>query len=381
MKALDRKVFRDLRLLWSQAITIALVVGSGIGGFVGCLSAVESLSLARERFYEIGHFADVFATVKRAPLAQALRLAELPGVVDVQTTVEAGARVTVPDSADPVIGQLIGLDTRHPQRLNRVSLRSGRLPEPGTRAGGELDAVVTEVFAQAHQLSPGSYVTALVNGKLRRLRITGTALSPEYIFAGMWGMPDVRAFGVFWLDADELAAALDMQGAFNRVSLKLAPGTSQPATVDAVSRQLAAFGGLPAHGRDDQMSHAMLDNEIREQQVLGTVLPSIFLAVAAFLLHVVTARLVATQREQVAALKALGYPNRAIALHYLKLITPMAAGGWLLGLALAKWLGVLLMGLYDEVFRFPVFVHVVPSELVAVSLGVVAVTALGKSVV
>jgi putative ABC transport system permease protein len=376
MKALDRKVFRDLRLLWSQAVTIALVIGSGIGGFVGCLSAVESLSLARERFYEIGHFADVFATVKRAPLAQARRLAELPGVVDVQATVEAGARVTVPDSTDPVIGQLIGLDTRHPQRLNRVSLRSGRLPEPGTRAGGELDAVVTEVFAQAHQLTPGSFVSALVNGKQRRLLITGTALSPEYIFAGMWGMPDARAFGVFWLDADELAAALDMQGAFNRVAIKLAPGTSEPATVDAVSRQLAAFGGLPANGRVDQMSHAILDAEIREQQVLGTVLPSIFLAVAAFLLHVVTARLVATQREQVAALKALGYPNRTIALHYLKLITPMAAGGWLLGLALGKWLGLSLMGLYDEVFRFPVFVHVVPSELVTVSLGVVAVTAL-----
>ena len=376
MKALDRKVFRDLRLLWSQAVTIALVVGSGIGGFVGCLSAVESLSIARQRFYEAGRFADVFATAKRAPLVQARRLAELPGVVDVQTTVEAGARVTVPDSTDPLIGQLIGLDTRHPPRLNRLSLRSGRLPEPGTRAGGELDAVVTEVFAQAHQLTPGSHVTALVNGKQRRLLITGTALSPEYIFAGMWGMPDVRAFGAFWLDADELAAALDMQGAFNRVAIKLAPGASQPATVDAVSRQLVAFGGVPANGRDDQMSHAMLDAEIREQQVLGTVLPSIFLAVAAFLLHVVTARLVATQREQVAALKALGYPNRSIALHYLKLITPMAAGGWLLGLALGKWLGVLLMGLYDEVFRFPVFVHVVPSELVFVSLGVVAVTAL-----
>ncbi|MGZ3428075.1 MAG: hypothetical protein ACXVCV_15575 [Polyangia bacterium] len=119
MKALDRKVFRDLRLLWSQAVTIALVVGSGIGGFVGCLSAVESLSLARERFYEIGRFADVFAIVKRAPLGQARRLAELPGVVDVQATVEAGARVTVPDSTDPVIGHLIGLDTRHPQRLTR----------------------------------------------------------------------------------------------------------------------------------------------------------------------------------------------------------------------------------------------------------------------
>jgi ABC-type lipoprotein release transport system permease subunit len=51
----------------------------------------------------------------------------------------------------------------------------------------------------------------------------------------------------------------------------------------------------------------MLDNEIKEQRVLGTVLPAIFLGVAAFLLNVVVSRLVATQREQIAALKALGY--------------------------------------------------------------------------
>ncbi len=375
MKALDRKVVRDLRLLWSQALTIALVVASGIGGFVACLSAVDSLALARERFYEMGRFADVFATVKRAPEALAERLGKIDGVVDLQATVESAARITVPGSPDPVIGQLIGLDSRHPRRLNRVSLRAGRLPATGSRAGGELEAVVSEGFAQAHHLAPGSFVTALVNGKLRNLRITGTALSPEYIFAGLWGMPDLRAFGVFWLDEEELAAALDMKGAFNHVALTLAPQASQPAVIDAANRQLAAFGGLPAHGRDEQISHTMLDNEIREQQVLGTVLPSIFLAVAAFLLHVVAARLVATQREQVAALKALGYTDRAIALHYLKLVAPMVGCGWLLGLALGKWLGLLLMGLYAQVFRFPALDHQVAPALVWSSLAIVAATA------
>ncbi|MCM2252791.1 MAG: ABC transporter permease [Ramlibacter sp.] len=375
MKALDRKVLRDLRLLWSQALTIALVVASGIAGFVACLSAVDSLALARDRYYERDRFADVFATVKRAPDALARRLAGIDGVIDVQPTVEAMARVTVPGNPDPVIGQLIGLDSHGAQRLNRVSVRSGRFPAPGSRAGGELEALVSEGFAQAHRLAPGGHVRALVNGKLRTLRITGTALSPEYIFAGLWGMPDLRAFGVFWVDTDELAAAMDMQGAFNRVALKLSPHASARGVIDAVSAQLAGFGGLPAHDRTDQVSHAMLDNEIREQQVLGTVLPSIFLAVAAFLLHVVAARLVATQREQVAALKALGYTDGAIALHYLKLMAPMVGGGWLLGLALGKWLGIGLMGLYDDVFRFPVFAHTVPGALVWTSLAIVAVTA------
>jgi putative ABC transport system permease protein len=374
MKALDRKVLRDLRLLWSQALTIALVVASGIGGFVATLSAVDSLARARDSFYAAGHFADVFATVKRAPDAMATRLAEVPGVIDVQTTVEAVARVSVPGTVDPVIGQLIGLDARRPQRLNQVLLRSGRWPDPGTR-GGELEAVVNQSFADAHKLRPGSTVSALVNGKRRTLRITGTALSPEYIFGGIVGLPDLRAFGVFWLDHDELAAAMDMRGAFNRVALKLAPSASEPEVLDAVTRRLAPLGGSPAHGREEQGSHAMLDNEIREQEVLGTVLPAIFLAVAGFLLHVVTARLVATQREQVAALKALGYRDGTIALHYLKLVTPMVLSGYLLGLLLGRAMGALLTGLYAEFFRFPAFEHAIPASLAWIGLVIVAVTA------
>jgi putative ABC transport system permease protein len=375
MKALDRKVLRDLRLLWSQAITIALVVASGIGGFVACLSAVDSLALARDSFYASGRFADVFAVVKRAPDAMAARLRELPGVVDVQTTVESGARLTIAQDGDPAVGQLIGLDRSEPQRLNLLTLRVGRLPVAGAHGGDALEAVVSEGFAHAHQLRPGDRVTALVNGKRRALVITGIGLSPEYIFAGLFGMPDLRAFGVFWVDRDELAAALDMEGAFNRVALKLAPGASLPAVIDAVSRRLAPLGGVPAYGREDQVSHAMLNNEIREQQVLGTVLPAIFLVVAAFLLHVVAARLVATQREQVAALKALGYSNASIALHYLKLVAPMVGGGYLLGMLLGDWLGAQLLGLYRDFFFFPRFDHVLAPWLGGVSLAIAAVTA------
>lgn len=371
MRALDRKVLRDLRLLWSQAITIALVVASAIGGFVATLSAVDSLAVARDAFYTGGRFADVFASVKRAPESLAARLAELPGVARVHVTVEAAARVTVPGSSDPVIGQLIGLDGDRAPALNRVLLRTGRWPEPGVRAGDEMEAVVNESFADAHRLKPGATVSALVNGKRRTLRITGTALSPEYIFGGLMGVPDMRAFGVFWVPYDELAAAMDMRGAFNKVAILLAPGASQPAVQDAVTRRLAGLGGAPAHGRDEQPSHAMLDNEIREQRVLGTVLPAIFIVVAGFLLHVVTARLVATQREQVAALKALGYRNRDVAAHYLKLVSPMVLGGYLLGLLLGQWLGSMLTGIYAEFFRFPSFRHRIEPDLALIGLGIV----------
>jgi putative ABC transport system permease protein len=383
VKALDRKLLRDLRTLWTQALTIALVVASGIGGFLTTQSGVATLLAARERFYAEAGFADVFAAVKRAPLSAADSLRALPGVADVQVTTEMPVRVTLPGVPDAVVGQLIGVPRRHALRMNRITLRDSRSgPDaaaplwPGAAAAdGALPAWVSEAFALAHGLKPGARLGALVGGRQRSVQVVGIALSPEYIFAGLWGMPDQRGFGVFWVDAEALDAAFDMQGAFNRVAVKLAPGADERDVVDALQRALSRWGGREAHGRSEQASHAILDGEIKEQRVLGTVLPSIFLGVAAFLLNVVITRLVATQREQIAALKALGYANAAIAAHYLKLVLAIVAVGLLLGVALGDWLGTMLVRLYADSFRFPRFDHRMPPELVLLALLLTTATA------
>ena len=253
MKALDRKLLRDLRAMWSQALTIALVVASGIGGFITTLSAVDSLAGARDRFYAEGRFADVFATVKRAPNALAEALRDTPGVAEVQTTIEQIVRIELDGVGDPVVGQLIGVDLRQPARLNRVTLQAGWALDEARRGDGTqgaLPALVSAAFADARGLKPGSSVGALINGKQRRLQIVGIALSPEFIFAGLMGMPDMRGFGVFWVDREALAAAYDMNGAFNRIAVRLAPGAAERPVIDAISRQLARYGGREAHGRD-----------------------------------------------------------------------------------------------------------------------------------
>ena len=240
MKALDRKLLRDLRTLWSQALTIALVVASGVAGFLTTLSAVDSLQAARDRFYADAHFADVFAGVKRAPLALAEELRALPGVADVQTSLEMAVRVELESGSEPIVGQMIGVDPRRPARLNRVTLRGAR---PGDTApatpgppltDGTLPVWVSEAFATAHGLRPGARLSALINGKRRHLQLAAVALSPEYVFAGLWGMPDQRGFGVFWVDHQALAAAFDMTGAFNQLALKLAPHGSERSVTDAL---------------------------------------------------------------------------------------------------------------------------------------------------
>ncbi len=374
MKALDRKLLRDLRLMWSQALTIALVVASGVAGFITCFSAYDALSWSRDLYYADARFADVFANLKRAPLALETQLQAIPGAAHVETSVTQIVPITLPGVSDPLMGRLIGLDARAPQRLNVVNLRSGRMVE--AHRSGAIETLVSEGFALARQLKPGDSLSALINGKREELLIVGIALSPEYIFAGLGGSPDQRSFGVFWLERRALATAYNMEGAFNQVAVRLAPGASEGAVIDSLDRLLAPYGGSSAGGRDRQMSHMILNSEIKEQRVLGTVLPSIFLAVAGFLLNVVLSRQIATQREQVAALKALGYDNRVIGVHYLKLVLLIVALGVAIGLALGTALGHWFVGVYAEVFRFPELHYRVKPELILSAIGVALAAAL-----
>jgi putative ABC transport system permease protein len=368
VKALDRKLLRDLRLMWAQALTIGLVVASGVAGFITSFSAYDALSWSRDLYYAEARFGDVFATLKRAPRSMERQLETIPGAAHVETTLTELVPITIPNVADAIIGRLIGIDARAPQRLNKVNLRRGRMIEP--HRAGAIETLVSEGFAVARQLKPGDRIGALVNGKREALLIVGIALSPEYIFAGMGGSPDQRGFGVFWVDRQALGAAYNMEGAFNQVTVRLAPGATEGPVIDHLNRLLAPFGGISAHGRDQQMSHMILNSEIKEQRVLGSVLPSILLAVAGFLLNVVLSRQIATQREQVAALKALGYDNLAIGLHYLKLVLVIVALGVALGLVVGTVMGYWYVGVYADVFRFPELRYRVKPVLILAAVGV-----------
>jgi putative ABC transport system permease protein len=376
MKALDRKLLRDLWHMRSQAFTIVLVVASGIGSFIALLSTYDSLQWSRHSYYEEARFAQVFADVKRAPKPVEQQIAELPGVAAVETTVVQDVTLDIPDVAEPVIGRMIGLESHRQPGLNRLFLRHGRLPE----AGKKNEALVSEGFAKARGIKLGDRIAALLNGKREELEIVGIVLSPEYIFASRGGeIPDDKGFGVFWMERERLGSAFDMEGAFNRVSLSLAPGASEAAVIGALDHLLEPYGSLNAYGRKDQNSHRILNQEINQQKTMATIFPSIFLGVAAFLLNVVLARQVATQRDQIAALKALGYADFTIAAHYLKLVLAIVLAGIVLGFAIGAWMGYQLTSIYTNFFHFPRLIYRIQPWIALVASGVSIAAAVGAA--
>jgi putative ABC transport system permease protein len=348
--SLNTKLLRDLWSLKTQVVSIALVIACGIGGFIATFSTHESLTWSRDHYYDTARFPHVFATVKRAPETLAPKMRAIPGVSEVETRVVRDAQLDIPGVVPPMIARLIGVDFAHPGGMNRLTLRSGRWPQPGAKN----EVVVNQRFMEARKLALGTRVNVLLNGKRERLAIVGTVLSPEYIYATRGGgMPDDEWFAVTWIDAETLAASFDMEGAFNSVLLRLARGVSNDAAVEALDRLLEPYGTYGGVGREDQVSHKIVTQEIDEQRVIGTVMPSIFMLVAAFILNVVLHRQVAAQRGEIAALKALGYDDRAIARHYLGFASVIVVLGVAIGIGLGRWLGGSMTELYTEHFHFP----------------------------
>ncbi|MBT9553416.1 MAG: ABC transporter permease [Hydrogenophaga sp.] len=368
MKALHIKLWRDLTRLRAQVATIAMVVAIGVAGFVGMFSVHESLQGSRDAFYRDNRLADVFANVKRAPVHLRERLAALPGVAEVKLDVVFDAQIDLPGVLPPVTGRFIGLDLSRVhagrQGLNALTLKRGRWPE----RDGALEALVSDRFAAARGLNPGDTVHAILNGKREAVHLVGTAASPEYVFASQGGAPDDTSFGIWWIDGARMTQAFDMQGAFNLASLRLDAGAPVAPVLLRVDRLLEPYGAIGSVGRDKQLSAKIVSDELAQLKVMGTVLPAIFLAVAMFILNVVLSRQVATQRSQIAALKALGYRDGAIAWHYIQLALAIAGLGLLVGLALSEAIGRGMLLLYDEVFRFNGLRYVTTVWLVVASV-------------
>lgn len=368
MSALDRKLLRDLVRLWPQALAIALVMAAGVATLILGVGAHASLFETRAAYYERNRFSDVFASVTRAPERVAGEIAAIDGVGAVETRVGKIALLDLPDIPEPASAIFVSLPDYGPQSLDLITLRSGRTPLPGATR----EVVVSEPFANAHGYTIGSTFAAILNGVKRELVIVGTALSPEFVYAlGPWDlMPDDRRFGVVWMSRSALAAAYDLEGAFSDLRVRLLRGASESAVVEEIDRVLSPFGGEGAHGRKDQLSHAFLDAELTQLQAMSRILPPIFLVVAAFLVNMTLSRLITLEREQIGLLKALGYSNLAVGMHYIKFVAAIALIGAAMGAGAGTWLGASLTRLYGDFFHFPFLIFRMDPAVYLVAIGI-----------
>ena len=172
----------------------------------------------------------------------------------------------VPGFDEAVSGQLVSVPEGAQPTLNRLFLRTGRLVRPGR----EDEVLLNEPFAEAHHLKPGDELGVIIKGHRKRLRVVGIALSPEYLMQLQPGslFPDPARYGVLWMGRDAVAAAFDMDGAFNDVAFTLSPGADVFEVIRRLDLLLAPYGGPGAIPRRTRPSHFFITEEFRQLRSL-----------------------------------------------------------------------------------------------------------------
>ena len=351
MSPLNRKLVRTLIRLGGQLASVTAVVAAGTGTLVAMWAVYFSLVTTRDRYYVDNRFGDVFVHVRRAPKAAAQQLLAIPGVAAVEPRVVTNVTLAVPGLEEPGSGHVVSVPDDHLPQLNVPSVVRGQWLPQGVSGA----ALISPGFADTNHVGPGDSLRAIINGQWKTLHIVGVALSPEFIIMGGRTslFPDDRREAAIWMSEREVASALNLTGAFNDAVLQLAKGASDAEVTEAVDRLLVSAGGTGAYGRGDQPSHRTLAGEIAQNRAQAVFLPTLFLLVAAFLLHVVLSRHIALERRQIGVLKAFGYPTATIVRHYVLVGLAPAIMGAMLGVGIGLYLGQALFRLYEGYYRFP----------------------------
>jgi len=343
-----RKLWRDLKHRKGAILALLIIMTIGAGVYILMASVYRDLDGARARYYRNQRLADFYVDLKRTPEWIVDEVASMPNVNSARGRVYFGVLIDLPNLDEPIAGTAISMPVQHVPVINDVLMRSGTWFSH--EDAGEV--ILNESFATANGLRPGSRIKVLLLDKQHDLLVVGTAQSPEFVYlmpADGGIAPDPARFGVMYAPERFLQEACDLDGAYNQLigQVRNNSSTAVDNTLTLIEDRLDVYGVTNTTPARHQSSFKFLQDELLGLKITSTVMPCIFLGVAALVLNVLMGRIVAQQRTTIGTLMAIGYSSGAIMRHYLAFGALVGLLGGLAGLAF----GVYFQGPYDRLYQ------------------------------
>lgn len=347
-----KKMIRDILENKVAYLACAIVISIGLMAYTAMSMAKDNLFIAKDEFYQEYKFADGFAMVKAIPLSIAKELEKMEGINEVSGRLVKDVRVSMEESTNEnVYLRLISLHTPAGNELNGIKVFEGALPEKDRR-----QILLSEKFYHAHDLQLGDKIKVIIDGKMVELSVSGSGQSPEYVYA----LQDLQSltndpakFEVAYMPYEDLQQLFTQKGLVNDISFTLDPGIEFADIEHKLKSELKQYELESLYSAEDQLSNAMLSEELKQMERMSSSLPVIFLIIAAIILYIMLKRLVESQRGQIGTLKAFGYRNTEILFHYLGYGLFIGLVGGIFGGLLGTALSVSLMEVYQTFFSLP----------------------------
>ena len=314
-------MLRDFKDHKAQFLSIFLMALIGVFAFTGISGEAVGLVDVSSSYYENTNLADgwvygeeisddVFSDIKSM---EEIKDAQREMVVD-----------TVADySSDPEITLHI---VEGKQNISKFYLFKGKDFDPNDEEGIWID----KRFADGRNLDIGDKITLKFDGNKVSKTVRGIMYSPEYVYYIQEGslLPDFSQVGFAYMPSK----GADFDIVYNTIALDGYEELDEKDFKSALEETLGQKAYVQYVDRDNNVGIKTLQDEISQHQMFSGIFPAIFVLVSLLTLVTTMSRVISAQRMQIGTLKAMGYSNKSIILHYLSYGFVLSLSGSVIGL-------------------------------------------------
>lgn len=363
---LFRKAYRAMWVHKKSYIACVFLMMLGTMMLTAMGTAVTGMGVARDSFYDGYSLAHVWANVVSVPVSEVDRLRGLPGVLDVNHRTTLEMRAEVEGSDDIITLRVLSFVPGEDGRVNDFQLA-------GIEPALQNDIMLNMMFKNTREFEAGDSITLFSQGRAFDFEITGSFLSPEFVYIARGGtdmLPDHMNFGIAYITEEAMNNLTGRTGLANQVLFTLMEGYAFEDVRGAIQDALQPYGLVSLLERDDLLSYAFLDMQLTSMESVVTALPLTFVIIAVVVLYMMLKRIIEQERTQIGTLKAFGYSNASLCLHYMAYggITGLAGGllGFLYGAAMSGF----YLQMFLDFFTMPAMVQPVNPMFLLASVGV-----------
>ena len=308
--SLSKKMLRDIKINKAQFIAIFLMAFLGIFAYTGIYAEYYGLVQTSDGFYADTNMADAWIYGTDFDDASLDKVNEFTTQSDRQEAIESQAKL---DNKPDVKLHFIENGT-----ISKFYATEGEEFNPDDASGIWLDAR----FADARDLKVGDNITLEFDNQTITKEIRGLGYSPEYIYEVSPSSltPDFYQMGFAYLSAKAYPKDLE----YNTLLVKY------DSSYDDFKDKLDSIDYLSVTKKEDHLSVSKFSDEMVQHKMIGDVFPIVFILVTFLTLLTTMTRIVTHQRNQIGILKAVGFKDKTIILHYLSYaFLPVLAGAFL----------------------------------------------------
>ena len=320
---LFRKMLRDFKDHKAQFLSIFLMALIGVFAFTGISGEAVGLVDVSSSYYENTNLADgwvygeeidddVFSDIKSM---EEIKDAQREMVVDTVANY----------SSDPEITLHI---VEGKQNISKFYLFKGKDFDPNDEEGIWID----KRFADGRNLDIGDKITLKFDGNKVSKTVRGIMYSPEYVYYIQEGslLPDFSQVGFAYMPSK--GADFDIE--YNAIALDAYEDLDEKDFKSALEETLGQKAYVQYLDRDNNVGIKTLQDEIDQHKMFSGIFPAIFVLVSLLTLVTTMSRVISAQRMQIGTLKAMGYSNKSIVLHYLSYGFVLSLTGSVIGLVI-----------------------------------------------